>query len=344
MKFTIKKVKIHTMKNIRNISFITGAALLLLLAACTKMEDFHNKYIKDGEIIYTTRLDSVQSYAGYQRVEIVGLLKEAFGVKEIIVYWNEGQDSLIIPYTKESDLDTVRIMVTGLEEQSYLFEIFTSDGAGHRSVMVQAFGTSYGERYRAALYPRTVKTYYVYDADTLGMQFLPADELELHSEVKYTDTTGSEVILNVPDTIGLELLPAYKAGVEVRTWYLPEKTAIDSFPSDWQATEVSIYHSSGVFNHPLTGPRNFSMDKAVIRLDEHTYETDYADMGQYGYRMKLRVLEGNKVLVMPVGETPSNLEPDGESTYDPATGKFVLNTKYEATLGFRNVSETLVKK
>ncbi len=332
------------MKNIKALTFITTAALLVFLAACNKMEDFHSKYIKDGEIIYTTKLDSVKTYAGYQRVQITGLLKEAFGVKEIIIYWNDRQDSLITSYSKESDLDTISIIIPDLEEKSYLFEIYTSDGAGHRSVMVQAFATSYGERYRSALYPRTVKTYYIQDADTLGMHFLPADELELHSEVRYTDTSGSEIVLNISTKQAIGLLPAYASGVDIRSWYLPEKTAIDSFPSDWKTTEVGIYHSSGVFNHPLTGPRNFSMDKAVVRLDERTFETDYADMGQYGYRMKLRVLDNNNVLVMPVGETPSNLEPDGESTYDPVAEKFELKTKYEATLGYRNVTETLVKK
>ena len=332
------------MKNIKIITILATVAALVMVSACTKMEDFHMKYIKDGEIIYTTKLDSVKTYAGYQRVEIVGLLQEAFAVKEIIVYWNDRQDSLITSYTKESDLDTVSIIVPDLEEKSYMFEIFTSDGAGHRSVMVQAFATAYGERYRSALYPRTVKSYFIHNTDTLGMKFLPADELELHSEAKYTDTSGNEVVVNINSNQSIGLLPAFSSGVELRSWYLPEKTAIDSFPSDWQSTEVGIYHSSGVFNHPLTGPRNFSMDKAVVRLDERTFETDYADMGQYGYRMKLRILDNNNVLVIPVGETPSNLEPDGDNTYDPEAQKFDLKTKYEATLGYRNVIETLVKK
>jgi len=176
------------------------------------------------------------------------------------------------------------------------------------------------------------------------MKFLPAEELERHSEISFTDTSGKEVIINVDMKKSGLLLPAYKSGVSIRTWFLPEKTAIDSFPSDWRTTDVAIYHSTGVFNHPLTGPRNFSMDKAVVRIDDRTLETDYADMGQYGYRMKLRILPDNTVLVLPTGETPSNLEPEGVSTYDPATGTFELKTKYEATLGYRNVVEKLVKK
>ncbi|GEM_PF-957054 len=333
------------MKKFKILTIIFPVAVLLFLAACQKMEDFHKKYIKDGEIIYTTKMDSVTTYAGYKRVLIRGLLKEAFGVKEIIVYWNEGTDSLITEYTRKNrDIDTVEILIENLEEQSYMFDIFTTDGKGHRSVRVQAFGTAYGERYREALYPRTVKTYYIASTDTLGLRFLPAEELERHSEVKYVDKNGNELVINVPVSTGSLTLPNYGSGVSIRTWFLPEKTAIDSFPSNWTTTEVLIYHSKGVFNHPLTGPRNFEMDKAVVRLDDRTYETDYADMGRYGYRMKLRIHPDNSVTVMPVGETPSNLEPDGASTYDPGTGVFDLRTKYEATLGYRNVRETLTPK
>ena len=332
------------MKKIIAIPFALTTVLVLFLAGCQKMEDFHEKYIKDGEIIYTTKMDSVITYAGYQRVQLKGILKDAFGVTQIIVYWNEGQDSLIQPYTRENDVDTVEIMVENLEEQSYMFDIYTSDGKGHRSIKVQAFATAYGERFRSALYPRTVKTYYIHNADTLGMRFLPAEELELHSEVSYTDTTGQEVVLNVGTKKSIELLPAFKEGIKIRTWFLPEKTAIDSFPSDWKLTEVAIYHSTGAFNHPLTGVRNFEMDKAVVRIDDRTLETDYADMGQYGYRMKLRVQPDNTVIVLPAGETPANLEPDGENTWNPDTKTFDLATKYEATLGYRNVIETLVKK
>ncbi len=332
------------MKKIITYPIVLTTVLILFLAACQKMEDFHAEYIKDGEIIYTTKMDSVTTYAGYQRVLIKGILKEAFGVTEIIVYWNEGQDSLIQPYSRESDIDTVEIMINDLEEQSYMFDIYTSDGKGHRSIRVQAFATAYGERYRAALYPRTVKNYYIHNGDTLGMRFLPAEELELHSEITYTDTSGSDVTFNVKTSSGTLLLPAYQAGISIRTWFLPEKTAIDSFPSDWKDTEVAIYHSSGVFNHPLTGPRNFSMDKAVVRVDDRTLLTDYADMGQYGYMMKLRLQPDNTVIVMPAGETPANLEADGESTFDPATGTYTLKTKYEATLGFRTVTETLTLK
>ncbi len=332
------------MKKNRIIPVLLMAAFLLFAGACQKMEDFHSKYIKDGEIIYTTKLDSVTTYAGYQRVLIKGILKEAFGVKEIIIYWNDGNDSLITEYTRQHDVDTVEILIENLEEQSYMFDIYTSDGEGHRSVRVQAFGTAYGERYRSALYPRTIKTYYIAGTDTMGLKFLPAEELERHSEVKYTDKDGNEVIINVDITQGSMVLPSYKSGVSIRTWFLPEKTALDSFPSDWRLTEVFIYHSHGSFSHPLTGVRNFSMDKAVVKIDDRNYETDYADMGQYGYRMKLRIFSNDTVAVLPVGETPSNLEPNGTSTFDPATGEFVLKTKYEATLGYRIVEETLTPK
>ena len=180
--------------------------------------------------------------------------------------------------------------------------------------------------------------------DTITIQWLPADDLETKSEVQYVDSSGAEILLVVPVNASKSYLADFRQGIMYRSWYLPEETAIDTFSTDWMTQEVYIYHSTGTFIHPLTGARDFSMDKAVVRIDENTIETDYADMGKYGYRMKLKVLEDNTVMVIPSGESPANLEPNGQNSYNPGNGAYVLNTKYNATLGDRIVSETLDKK
>ena len=332
------------MKKIKIFSIIGFVALMLVLFSCESMTDNYQQYIKDGEIIYTTKLDSVKAFAGNHRVLISGILKEAFSVKQVVVYWNDFTDSLVVDYIRENDVDTVNILVENLEEKSYEFDIYTSDGEGHRSVKVVVFGTAYGERYQESLYPRTVNTYKMEGEDTVAVRWLPADELETLTELIYTDSTGMEVTVNVPKIFSTTFLVNYRHGVTYRSWYLPEETAIDSFPTDWTVQEVMIYHSTGTFTHPLTGARDFDMDKAVVRLEENVVETDYADMGKYGYKMKLKVLEDNTVLVIPSGESPVNLEPNGQNTYKPETGEYILNTKYNATLGDRIVSESLSPK
>ncbi len=326
------------------LSIISLATVMLLLFACEKMTDIHEQYIKNGEIIYTTKMDSVHTYAGNHRVLISGILKEAFAVKEIKVYWNEYNDSTVVSYSREQDIDTVDIMIENLEEKSYEFDIYTSDGEGHRSIKVAVFGTAYGERYQKSLYQRTINTFSMAGEDTVSIQWLPPDDLETKTEVKFVDSSDAEIMLEVPVNAGKTYLADFRHGITYRSWYLPEETAIDTFSTDWLTQEVYIYHSSGTFIHPLTGTRDFSMDKAVVRIDENTVETDYADMGQYGYRMKLKVLEDNTVMVIPSGEAPANLEPNGQNSFNPANGEYVLNTKYNATLGDRIVSETLDKK
>ena len=329
----MKKIKIF-------ISLITLA--MFIFFSCEKMEDFHYDYIKDGEIRYATKFDSVITYAGNNRVIISGILNQAFGVDKITVYYNDYSDSLLVDYNRINEIDTIDIMLDNLEEKSYSFNIYTSDDDGNTSIMVSAFATSYGELYRTSLLGRAIESDSAQGSDVY-INWLPAEELERGSEIVYTNTSGTEVSLVIPSDSSNVILTDFIEGIKYRSLFVPETTALDSFASDWIQVELQIFESAGIFTHPLLGPRNFSETKILHTLGELVYETDFADLGSYGYKMKLIINENNQVELISTGTTPV-AEPNGVNVYDPATETFTLNYKYYHSTGDRLISETLVKK
>ncbi|RIJ37006.1 BT_3987 domain-containing protein [Pontibacter oryzae] len=104
------------------------------------------------------------------------------------------------------------------------------------------------------------------------------------------------------------------------------------------------YTAKGVFNHPTAGQRDINRTKTLSTIDENTVETEYADLGGAGYKMRLVVNADNTVTIIPVGSTPATHSQFGENKYDPATKKFTLNYKYPGSGGDRVIAETITKK
>ena len=122
-------------------------------------------------------------------------------------------------------------------------------------------------------------------------------------------------------------------------------TSLDTFQADWTNIEFQIFESLGLFSHPLLGDTPFGFDKVVRTVGTNSYETYFADQigNREGTRMKLKVDDENNVEITFVGSIYV-IEPDGVSTFNPSTGVFTLNYKYDWTLGYRTIAETLTLK
>ncbi|WP_169514947.1 DUF4998 domain-containing protein [Arenibacter latericius] len=218
--------------------------LLLVSGAfisCQDMNEVHEEYIKDGEIIYTNKVDSVSTFGGENRVMIKGYITGAFNVSEILVTWNKGENEQVFPYTKsDQDTDPLELIVTDLEENSYEFKIVSRDTDGNVSIPATGFGTAYGERYRANLEARTVN-HITFDGENLEVVMAIGSELQRGTEFKYTNTNNEEVVATILREENIILLENADIDqpITYRTFYVPTaarddvETAIDEFDSDW---------------------------------------------------------------------------------------------------------------
>lgn len=216
----------------KNIIYI--CLLIGLLAACSKSDDYKERFIANGgEIIYVGKVDSLRIKSGNRRVLVNALISPDPKVTFCRIYWDNKADSVSVPIVHSAKADTLNRILTGLQEGRHTFEVVTFDASGNRSVTVTASGAVYGERYEASLSNRPV----------LSGELLPSGntsivwgEFDLSSGarasvVSYTKTDGSTAAVTSPVTEMTTTLPAYKAGSKYtyRTVYVPDSASIDTF-------------------------------------------------------------------------------------------------------------------
>ena len=216
------------------ISLIAG-----IITACTKMDDY-KKYLKDGPIIYTGRVDSVNAYPGNNRILLTMLLLSDPKITKVKVYWNGRNDSSVQNIVRSSGVDTVKFMLTNMAEGTYSFEIYTYDNNGHSSVLVSADGQVYGQGYINSLFNRPIKSVTYRNRDTTLVKWFGASAQTVGEEMKYTDSLGSlrNVFAPVQDTMTLLYRIKRNAFFQYRTLYKPDIKAIDTFYSQYQSVQV----------------------------------------------------------------------------------------------------------
>lgn len=233
------------MNKIKYFLLLLIIANLFCVTSCTDTYDLHQKYLEEGETIYTNKVDSVIALSGDSRLKLSGFISNAFNVKEVIVYWNKGENSQTFPYVKsERFTDPLALIVTDLEENTYQFDIYSVDADGNRSVKVTTFGTAYGEIYRSNLEARLLKSFYYSGDGSATITFNIKSELTRDTEVVYTNLSAEEVVIRVgkDEEDGVLADIDLTKVVNYRTSYVPtavdeetgEETAIDEFTSDWK--------------------------------------------------------------------------------------------------------------
>lgn len=217
--------------NIRSLLFLLTIGVVAI-ASCTKMNDF-KKYTKDGEIIYTGRVDSVKIRSGLNRVLVQGLFISDRKVTLCKIYWNSRQDSLIVPVVRANAVDTLNKFVSNLNEGSYNFEIITYDALGHPSIPVVKSGIKvYGSNYAASLVNMPISDVSL-DNTTATITWGGLDKTSgaLYMDILYTNTSGVSSRAKRLNNSATATISNYKyrTTFDYRTVYLPDSLAIDTF-------------------------------------------------------------------------------------------------------------------
>jgi hypothetical protein len=122
--------------------FLIPAAMSMF--ACGDMESTHEKYL-DGEKIYAGKLDSLKVYSGYKRVMIEGLTRYLGQSNECTVTWEDRTETFPISNASNGKF---QMIIDGLDERNYEFQVYTTDDAGNRSVMQACKGKSIGDIFK----------------------------------------------------------------------------------------------------------------------------------------------------------------------------------------------------
>ncbi|MBD1421490.1 DUF4998 domain-containing protein [Sphingobacterium chuzhouense] len=205
----------------------------MIIAACGKMDGTYKEFIKDGEIRYSQKPDTLGIQPGRNRVK-AWLAAKRMNVSKFKIYWNDRLDSVEVPVTGAFDTDTLSVIIDNMEEGSYIFEFFTFDREGNTSLVVDTVGEVFGEAYASSLSNRLISR------STLGNRvriswYAQFNEDDIRTEVRYKSQEGTEnlIIVKASDMETIIDEAPLEGSLEYRTVFLPHPNAIDTFYTDY---------------------------------------------------------------------------------------------------------------
>ena len=229
------------------IKLILFFGVIIFLSSCNDMNDDFNKYLKNGEIIYIAKADSVKTYAGNERFLTTFFMNDP-RADTICIYWNQKQDSLLVPIVAHNPLTPIQVTIgknqKTIPEGNYVLQFVTRSMGKYKSVTVESSVNVYGTKYAASLLPRLNKTV-TYTAATSILSLTwgtPMNDQEKGIKLSYwnnlnvaKDTVLSTTALTTTTT--LKNVDKTKP-VSFKTIFVPELTAIDTFYTSKQSIVI----------------------------------------------------------------------------------------------------------
>ncbi len=243
------------MKQYKSTPYYIVALLVLIISACSKMDDYKIKYLSGGAIIYLGKMDSVKVFSGKNRVNITGLFTSDPKIIKYRVFWNSKQDSIEVPVKRTSGVDTANVYINNLPEGLMSFEIRTYDTQGHISIAVNTAANVYGDLYQSSLVNRGIADAAIQPDGSALITWTDVnkDAGIVNMEIKYSDalnTMHDTLIKSVPTGLTTSL-PNFKVGntISYNSLYLPNATAIDKFNVAFQTHNVTADVTSLYFTN-----------------------------------------------------------------------------------------------
>jgi len=246
-----------TIQPIRLVKDFTKLMLLAclwgFLFSCDEMTDNYQQYLEGGEIIYPGKADSVKVFPGKYRIGLSWLLLSDPSITSSVIFWNNGQDSTLIPVERTSGIDTVSIILDNLSELPYTFNIITMDGKGNKSVNTEVIGNVYGDIYRNSLLNRAISELQYSEQNGLNIVWANADEGALSEKIIYTKNDGKmDTIICQADDESV-LLSDYDPSTDFgySTAFIPDSMAIDTFMTAMEIVNPDIKKEEKQVNRSL---------------------------------------------------------------------------------------------
>ena len=79
------------------------ALMAFITQSCSKMNDLHDPYLNEGEIIYAAKVDSVAPGAGNKRIQLQ-MFVISQRIETMRIYWNDYKDSLDVPIGQKTGM------------------------------------------------------------------------------------------------------------------------------------------------------------------------------------------------------------------------------------------------
>ncbi len=207
--------------------FILGAiSIVFYLASCSDMNDMHQPFMDDGEVVYAAQLDSVIALAGNNRIGL-RMIALSQRIDKVRIYWNEDRDSIDVQI--ENQTGEFFEIIPDLSEGEYIFHLVCFDKFGNKSLKYEVSSEAYGSFYSAGLINRQIdKMEYVGDDLTITWKSF-ANSLGTILSYENSNDEVSELLIPIDENI--TTISDFKSDGKywLQSLYKPTESAIDTF-------------------------------------------------------------------------------------------------------------------
>ncbi len=329
---------------LNNIYVICIVLMAFFAQSCSKMNDLHQPYLDEGEIIYAAKVDSVSLGTGKGRIQFEMFIA-AQRIETVRIFWNDYKDSVDVAIGGKTG--SFKKLIEKLIEKSYIFQFVSFDKFGHKSLPVEVSGKVYGEVYETSLSARSVSI--SNSKAGLVLTFVPAFENNVSTEVTYTGGAGvlktvsvpaTESTVTIPDNLGSQVVlkSSYQPAGGVDLFYSSAVTkTFNPFAGSYVVTGTMVDKT----NASLTGayPWNVRLS-AASDLQAIVYDADAntishkilsgganSSYGSFGVVFNFDVNGNITSVINSYGQPAANnrsaqLDPSGINKFDPVTKSF----------------------
>lgn len=216
------KINFKRMKKI-----VIFSAILFSIISCESIDEVHEKWIEDGEIVYSVKPDNVKVISGYNRCAVQAMFINTPNLEKCIIEWNDQKIETDISAT--SDTIFFEKLINDIEEGANVFDVYSMDNKGNKSIKVLGFGSVYGDDYRSKIFARNIlKTSWEESGALIDFNVNP--EKSVGVSILYMDMDDKDQTVLVPSTDNQVLLLNAKPGstISYYTLYLPEENCLDT--------------------------------------------------------------------------------------------------------------------
>jgi hypothetical protein len=229
-----------------NIALILFASLMIF--GCKRYDqDYKADFLKNHEKTYPGLASNVHYYPGKLRTILVWSPSPDPTIKNYVISWNNGSDSIVVDASSHNPGDSIKAEVKNLKEYVYSFRIVAKDDAGNASIGQSLDNVRvYGAAYQAALTNRpynSLSPYWYNNDGSVTLNFTKADTNNVATTVEYTNNAGETQEKNLAPADNAITLNDFKYGtaIKYRSAYVPAKNAVDNFDVTTQETFPTVY-------------------------------------------------------------------------------------------------------
>lgn len=211
----------------------------MIFPSCSKMNDLHDKYLREGETIYLAKMDSLALHSGRHRILVEYWISDP-KAKKCKVEWDLGEKSAIFDVEKTAGKENPgSFYIENLDETTISFDFTLLTAAmEYPSLKTSAAVTVYGDRYVSTLMGPTIKSIGCAD-NIITLSLASHYENVVGYVFNYPSATGGSATKRTDiSTLKILLENAAEHGtVEYAAVYMPSEDSIDEYTTSFAQVE-----------------------------------------------------------------------------------------------------------